>query len=172
MSTLYVDNLEPNLGSRVLAAGHVVQTIFQNLNPSEVAVSSGTYTDLESLSITPTATSSKIVVFSAIPSYTVGSSVAYNWHGTRLLRGSTVLIGSHADSNGPYGYGGSYSTSFVNVASSANMILSYVDSPATTSAITYKVQGATYGSSVTAKFYHDASVYNARGSLIIQEIAQ
>ena len=27
MSTLYVDNLEPNLGSRVLAAGHVVQVV-------------------------------------------------------------------------------------------------------------------------------------------------
>ena len=172
MSTLYVDNLEPNLGSRVMAAGHVVQTVFQNLNPSEIAINSSTYTDLESLSITPTATSSKIVIFHSVPAYTVGSGIGYNWHGTRLLRGSTILIGSMADSNGPYGYGGSYSTSYVNSASSSNLILSYVDSPATTSQVTYKVQGATYDSNVTAKFYHDASVYEGRGSFIIQEIAQ
>ena len=63
MSTLYVDNLQPNLGSRVMAAGHVVQVVEHILETVAVGTSSSTFASTGlTQSITPTATSSKILV--------------------------------------------------------------------------------------------------------------
>ena len=52
MSTLYVDNLQPNLGSGVHAAGHVVQ-VQTTSSPLFSNLTSTTYTDLLTLNFTP-----------------------------------------------------------------------------------------------------------------------
>ena len=52
MSTLYVDNLQPNLGNAVHAAGHVVQ-VQTTASALVSSVSGTTYTDILSLSFTP-----------------------------------------------------------------------------------------------------------------------
>ena len=71
MSTLYVDNLEPNLGSRVLAAGHVVQ--YQRFEPSptsttpasptngRVALTTSNTTSVWTAAFTPTSSDTKII---------------------------------------------------------------------------------------------------------------
>jgi len=70
MSTLYVDNLQPNLGSRVMAAGHVVQVVHSDgSSASSNATTSTSYTEFNSslrTSITPTSASSKILVIGGL----------------------------------------------------------------------------------------------------------
>lgn len=70
MSTLYVDNLEPNLGSRVMAAGHVVQVVHSDgSSASYNATTSASYVEFNSAlrtSITPTSSSSKILVMGGL----------------------------------------------------------------------------------------------------------
>ena len=62
MSTLYVDNLQPNLGSRVMAAGHVVQVVSAETN-SQVQNTTTSYIDTGlTATITPTSASSKIAI--------------------------------------------------------------------------------------------------------------
>lgn len=62
MSTLYVDNLQPNLGSRVMAAGHVVQVVEDVVTPLFTSVTSTSHVTIASVTITPSATSSKIIL--------------------------------------------------------------------------------------------------------------
>ena len=73
MSTLYVDNLQPNLGSRVMAAGHVVQVV-QATSTTNLTVSSGgggtTWNDSgATVTITPTVASSKVLVLNSAQEY-------------------------------------------------------------------------------------------------------
>ena len=67
MSTLYVDNLQPNLGSRVMAAGHVVQVVYDNATGQSAAVATVTNNLADTATgfyaeITPTSSDSKILV--------------------------------------------------------------------------------------------------------------
>jgi len=64
MSILYVDNLEPNLGSRVMAAGHVVQVVqFSGANTTSISTTQNTYVSAAgTCSITPTSSTSKILI--------------------------------------------------------------------------------------------------------------
>ena len=99
---------------------------------TEVTNTSTTYADVGlSASITPTATSSKIYVIVSLSSMGYSGSSANNISGfARLLRGSTeigVYLNCRVDNV----------TAFQNGATiSANNL----DSPSTTSAVTYKVQ--------------------------------
>ena len=76
MSTLYVDNLQPNLGSRVMAAGHVVQvqtrkwpnTGFSSTSNSLVGVTDF-YVD-----ITPTSANSIILFQSSVSMVNTGTT--------------------------------------------------------------------------------------------------
>lgn len=68
MSTLYVDNLQPNLGSRVMAAGHVVQVQTKKWANVGFSTTSATLVDLTDfyIDITPTSSNSIIVFQSSI----------------------------------------------------------------------------------------------------------
>jgi len=60
MSTLYVDNLQPNLGSGVSIPGHVVQTVYST-NTSQLSTTSTSETSTGlSVTITPHSSSSNI----------------------------------------------------------------------------------------------------------------
>jgi len=132
MSTLYVDNLEPNLGSRVMAAGHVVQVV-QSTYATETQSTASSYTDTGlTASITPTNSSSKIlVVFSLGGGCGVNntSSDARGYY--KLVRDSTDLYEMDIRS---YDYGNSGSIQWGAYGQS------YLDSPATSSSVTYKIQ--------------------------------
>lgn len=141
MSILYVDNLEPNLGSRVMAAGHVVQVV-QATYATETQSTASSFTDTGAqITITPTSSSSKILVMATITSAGVVNSSGPDARGFfRLWDGTSQLIRTDIRS---YDYGNSGSIQW------GSWQLNYLDSPATTSAVTYKVQQAlTTGSSI------------------------
>ena len=126
MTTLYVDNIAPNLQSRVSVPGHVIQVVQHTFNtPTETNTPDVWHNWGPSGAITPTSTDSKILV-----TYSGGGLAAScNSIGLKLLRDSTTVMARdrhiyHNDS----AYAG------------VNWVFSYLDSPSTTSAVTYKVQ--------------------------------
>ena len=132
MSTLYVDTItEKTLGNGVQiadlvpAAGSVIQVV-QGQYSSTVTTSSTSYiaTGLTA-SITPTSTSSKILVLVSHPS--TDKRIGNTYLGLRLNRnGSLITAISNQDM-----YNGQ-----VNVTSS-NISYTYLDSPSSASALTY-----------------------------------
>jgi len=100
---------------------------------------SATWVDVTDLTvtITPAATSSKILVLSSVSFGTNGTTgyVYFRFHSSEAS--GPVFIGDTAGSRERVSWGGSESTS-PNVM--GNMHLSFIDSPSTTSAVTYKMQ--------------------------------
>lgn len=145
MSTLYVDNLEPNLGSRVMAAGHVVQVVRANFTTNNVTSSSSyVATDIEA-SITPTSASSLILVNVCTGIDTNNTTRAayltlYRDNTTNLKQGSSDWIVFGVSSSGRIQIPGN---------------LQYMDSPATTSSVTYTLyhkSGGSYQTEVPGNF--------------------
>jgi hypothetical protein len=105
-----------------------VLQVVQATNASTTTISTNAYTAINlSASITPSATSSKILVFA-----TVGAIIKENntWAGVQLFRGATGVF-----------TGGAYIA--YNGAAQANggsASITYLDSPATTSATTYEIK--------------------------------
>lgn len=176
MSTLYVDNLEPNLGSRVMAAGHVVQ-VKEAQAPSGgvVAFTSSAYTDIGlSVSITPTSASSKLLILYTCPVflYTTGGDVAIGG-GFRLYRDSVSIDDPQGDSGGalgnwinlstlaPSGYWDYFTTHTGNM----------MDTPNTTSAVNYNVKYS-HRLGTASKIGYDGSHYYPRCRMTVMEIAQ
>ena len=131
-SELRVDRIIPVNGVPTGGGGGIIQVVNTYFNTSlSGTVSSRTDIGL-SLSITPTSSSNKVLVIidlADVSKYggTGTGSYARFW----LMRGSTDLIRF----GGQAGYSGDTSTTSVGSVST-----NYLDSPATTSAVTYKVQ--------------------------------
>jgi hypothetical protein len=88
-----------------------------------------------SVTITPSSTSSTILVFAIVNG---NGQAGSNGVMFRLLRGSTNLIVPTSSGSRSAGFGSIYLNDAAQVSSTS---ISYVDSPATTSATTYKIQG-------------------------------
>jgi len=126
--------------------GSVLQVV-QGITTTATTVSSSTFTDTTlSATITPKFNTSKILVMLS-QSYRITRASAACFGGFRLLRGSsTVIWTANTESSAnttPYGFGvgatGATNSQLYNTFS-----LQYLDSPATTSATTYKTQVGTY----------------------------
>jgi len=118
--------------------GQIVETVKTTTTSS----TSASYVDMTGMtvSITPTATSSKILVMTSL---TVCGSATYSmmW---QFVRGSTpICIGTDATSNRQNCTQHSQSQTG---RTTHNMGMSYLDSPSTTSATTYKLQWLVEGS--------------------------
>jgi hypothetical protein len=125
---------------------------------TEVTVASATYTDIGlSVTITPRDANSKILLmasFEVTVENSGGGSVGAH---TRILRGATEVFWK------------SWSPFCINGYLTATIAYVALDSPATTSATTYKLQGrvASYSSGLSASFLDTGSL----GSLIALEVA-
>ena len=163
-----------NIATSSLAAaatGKVLQCL-QVVKTDTYTHSSNTYTDLTgiTLDITPSATSSKILVMTQL-SMAVDNG---GQPGLKLLRDSTALnLGAAASSRIQ-----STTTYFTEATWEMMPVsISYLDSPSSTSALTYKVQGRTAGSGNTLYLNRSAldsdsdSYYRAGSSLTLMEIA-
>ena len=134
--------------------------ILQFLSVSTTAtqtIATSTYTDLTSISltITPQATTNKIlVVFMTNMEKSVGN--ASNAVNLRFVRDATT-IGTWAN--------GMFTNSALRLISPANFM--YLDSPASTSAITYKVQAANVFNGAEISFQQG----NSPGSFYVLEIS-
>ena len=161
MSTLKVDTInEKTTGNGVQIAGHVIQTVFVN-DSNEFSSTSTSFVDTNlTATITPKSASSKILVFSNLTLDVACGSVI----SARLLRGSTVLKTE--------GY-----WDFISTQATSDYILMrqphyYLDSPSTTSAITYKWQLARSGGTSLNHYlsYDDSNQTDSQ--LVLMEIAQ
>jgi len=117
-----------------LPTGSVLQ-VLQTTKTDAFSTTSTSYVDLTglSISITPSSTSSKILVFYNIDAGTAGD-VAHGY--LTLIRGSTEIFKADTASNRRS------ATSVINTGTQTSQMhsTSYLDSPSTTSATTYKVQ--------------------------------
>jgi len=168
MSILKVDTInEKTSGNGVAIPGHVVQVVNDTFTTSH-NITTTSFTDVASLAITPKYSTSKLVITSTQHLY-VNSGTASTWRSglQRLYRDSTFLIGDNGAD--PYGEG-QYSVD----AADRHMTyttLHYVDTPSSTSSITYKVQ-FTKKDSNTNDISVNNTAYSRGGFMVIMEIAQ
>ena len=143
-------------------AGTILQVV-QGRTKTLFTTTSGTFADIGlSAAITPSSSSSKILVVCNINAIFL-SAVAGSYASIILLRGSTNVTG---DAAAPYlGYPSGYNSAAVTRATAQTF--TYLDSPSTTSATTYKVQAAQVGG-VTINFQRDSQVYS---TIQLMEIA-
>jgi len=130
--------LPDKAGVIAAGAGTIVQVV-QGTTQTSVSVTTTTYTDTTlSASITPSSSSNKILVMVTQDVFH-GRTVVGQGSGVRLVRDSTVIWTPPNDTNGPFM---DYLSSSTNHYWLFN--LNYLDSPATTSSVTYKTQGRPY----------------------------
>ena len=111
------------------ATGAVLQVVNYSVSDTTASTSSTWVDTLTTLAITPSSASSKILVQANING--LDKSATNTWLALRLVRGSTTLI----QFEGQAGY-----TNNADVNSVGSSSTSYLDSPSSTSAVTYKVQ--------------------------------
>ena len=141
-----------------LPSGSVIQVVQDVSNTTQTTIAtSGIWTDVSSISITPTSSSNKIKVTCVCPIGIYGTSAQ--------LRGSPRLL---RDGSSVWNVAGYVEMSQVRNATDEHNALwcwSFVDSPATTSSVTYKVQGRLHTGSALY-FFQASRGYN----LICEEI--
>ena len=172
MSTLVVENLKgPTTGANankiivpsgqtLTAQGHVIQTVSTNLGADHSYSSSSTAeTNILTLNITPKFNTSKVLVLCNLGLY-LNSSAAVSRGDLGIRRDSTLVRGR--DDAGGEGFFRDNSGHFKAYMTGFN----FLDSPATTSAITYKA-------------FHKGDTYSAGGhfsqhytNMSLMEIAQ
>lgn len=166
---------EGTIGSGVVfPADHVIQVVTA-ITSTETYITTTSYTDSGlTATITPSSTTSKILVFVSQQTHFFRSAVDARG-GVKLVR--SISGGSSTDINL---YVGNFNRSAGGVRAAADPTLgrneltaivsmNYLDSPATTSAVTYKTQGrpeatANYGS---ITFQYDSST----SQIVLMEIA-
>lgn len=119
------------------AGGGKVLQVVQGSYSTSTTITSTTMTDTGlSLSITPTSATSKILVL-VNQIYVFERTTNEQGHSMRIVRGSTEVYATGSVNTAGY----LYLTATTGIALGGVVALSYLDSPATTSATTYKTQG-------------------------------
>jgi hypothetical protein len=161
------------LPSNVIGAGGVLQVV-STTKTDTFSTTSDSYVDATglSVSITPTSASSKILVlFQINGSQNVGAGRA----SLKLLRGSTVINAGNAAGSRTPALGG-FSSSDQSIPSTP-VSGSFLDSPATTSSTTYKIQLAmTAGAgsayiNLTSQDSDNANQIRMASTITVMEIA-
>lgn len=156
------------------AAGKILQVV-QTTKTDVDSMTGTTFDDLGlSVTITPSSSSSKVLIFVYA---SIGSLASYDMK-LRLLRGTTpISIGDAAGNRARASTSLSFSWSTGSYAA-GNAAINFLDSPATTSATTYKLQAASYNTSVVIAINRgpndtDLAEYEGRtaSSMIAMEVA-
>ena len=148
-----------------LPSGSVLQ-VKQTMSTARATTTSGTLTDFLTVSITPSSTSSKILV-------DVKMYVGTNWWNNRTLfaiaRDSTVITGNSGNL-WPWQYGADSGNAPSEFCFNSATVL---DSPATTSSITYKAQLRSQDGSTTVAMNgnHGSSSNYGQSTITVMEIA-
>jgi len=172
MSQVRTNSLVPVGGIPAGASGggiiQVVQTVKTDTFSSNT---SNTHVDVTglSVSITPRSTSNKILVICEINQ----GVQTYGGHTIRLLRGSSnILLGDAAGTRNR----GSTASPYGDIYTIHSQGITYLDSPATTSSTTYKIQVYAqdgYRVHVNRNDYDDNRVYDSRttSSITVLEVS-
>ena len=143
------------------APGHVIQTVCDSIITPESTSSTSYVNTSLAATITPTSSSSKILV-------TVNAAIYANGLGTHAI--TSIFRGDVSGTdlgNGTYGIGSAYNGSG-GAANKNTVCCSILDSPNTTSATTYTVAIKKSGGSYACHL----SVNSERSTIVLQEIAQ
>jgi len=163
--TIALQNQLSGMTTASLPTGSVLQVVTGSAQSSRVTFSSTTFADTGlTVDITPSATSSKILVIASGDSWIQGTG----WNAyleIRLMRDSTEI------SRVRNAYDSGNSTFGARLTNAHT--LSILDSPSTTSAVTYKVQGALQSTSYSAVGYipgRDSADHLKNCTIIAMEI--
>ena len=181
MSTLYVDNIVPNLGSQVQIpqlkplAGSVVQ-VSQSYKTDIFTTTSTGYVDVTGLSVSmlPSSNSSKFLI-----QVNLNAGILGNAGGIQLFRNGSVI-------GLPNSIGGKNNRFWLNIYnggddanSTPNWGMSYLDSPATSSTVTYSVRcacvqggGTIVVNDQTSQVTNQTYAGNSVSHITVMEIAQ
>jgi hypothetical protein len=162
------------LARAALPTGSVLQVAQATLLGTQASSGTSAWLDVTSLSvsITPTSTSSKILV-----SFSVNCDGDNNLY-LRIMRGATVIgVGNADGSRTQISAGNGYIPS--NASGTAMLTNQFLDSPATTSSTTYKIQAYANGGGGTGTYYinyasgdaDNAQSSRCMSSITVMEIA-
>lgn len=159
----------------VNAAGGKVLQVLSTTKTDTFTTTSSSYTDLTglSVSITPSSTTSKVLVVADIEGAST-SATTNSIGGYQILRDATAIgIGTTAGSRSSST--GQISTRLANNLNMASSSKTVLDSPNTTSAITYKVQVKVFAGTLyinrTDADVDEARAYRTVSSLTVMEVA-
>ena len=169
-SELRVDKIIPTGGIPTGGGGGVIQVVSFTTQTETTANAGTTFVDTGvSATITPKFATSRILILtyhSVTFSNFAGNGDTGGW-GMRLLRGSTVI--KNGASNG--------SDHYISVPSESSYIVfndpdafSFLDSPNTTSAVTYKTQANESNSEINIQINGNDS-FNVDSSMILMEVS-
>jgi hypothetical protein len=151
---------------RLERSGNILQVV-EGSTSTLVSVGTSTFSDTGlSASITPSSSSNKILVI-VNQMYHLSRSVVSMGGGIRLLRDSTVIQAPSANSQGSFELYIGSSSDFYNRAT-----ITKLDSPATTSSITYKTQGIPYFTADNGSMnFQVSNTVNGTSYITLMEVA-
>ena len=180
MSELRTNRIVPRDGLASGASGGIIQvkstTMATNVNVTVASGANTTFYDVSglSVSITPTRSDSKVLVMVQM---NISSNQADQRIGVRLRRDSTT-IGASTETGDSNNVGSITSLELPRVYSSQSVNIHFLDSPATTSSVTYKPQVAQEnagGSSIVYINRVDANnsnqYYNGSSTITVMEVS-
>ena len=147
----------------LIAPGHVIQVV-QSVKTDTASTASTSFTDITdlSVSITPSSTSNKILIQLNLGSVAISpNAVIFN-----LVRGATTI--AQPDSGSSKGTLNIYPGGTIAVFPGA---MTWLDSPATTTATTYKVQWRVDASTAYLNRHAGNADYTCVSSITVMEIA-
>jgi len=155
-----------------LSAGKILQVVSTTKTDIFSSTAQQAWTDITgvSVAITPSATSSKILITTDISQ---GSDVGASMVVFRLMRDSTAIAIGDAANNRPRG---TFQDNPQGDAYMSNPGFTHLDSPSSTSALTYKVQFYDYHANTfyinRSHRHHDAATYDFVGasSITVMEV--
>ena len=170
MSELRTNRIIPRDGLPSGSAGGIIQVkqvIKKDQFTTASTVSSGGYVDLTGLSvdITPTRSDSKILIEAQIYN---SNNNAVNFF--RILRGSTFIEQPSGTSSSGANWN-AHGFAYFDHSFQDTTVMKILDSPATTSATTYKVQCACTGTQLTINKFYNTSNYYGISTLTVMEVS-
>ena len=144
MSILKTNAIQNTSGKPILNSTGGILQVVQVVKSDVFAVASTSYVDVTGLSasITPSSSSNKVLVLCDVK---LGHNVDYDPHFQIVRNGTAVYLG---DANGARprasGVFTTYAGSGTYGYSIGSAVAQYLDSPSSTSPVTYKIQVATY----------------------------
>ena len=168
MSELRTNRIVPRDGLPSGSSGGIIQ-VKQVIKKDQFTTANNTsnYTDLTGLSvnITPTRSDSKILIEAHIYN---SNSNAVNFF--RILRGDTFIEQPSGTSSSGAGYN-AHGFAYFDHSFQDTTVIKILDSPATTSSTTYKVQCACTGTTLTINKFYGTSNYYGISTLTVYEVS-
>jgi len=135
---------------KTIPAGGKVLQVVQGTTQTAASTTSASYSDTNlTATITPSSASSKILVMVMQAMKSAASGAASNGFFIKLFRGATAITG---ETSANYNFFYLSTGNPVTYDQRTLIPIHYLDSPATTSATTYKTQQANYSGTTTAQY--------------------